>query len=694
MYSQITAVEDQLTCTARVESPSFQANSPDASDTNTVHQTSSTDGDTLETNVEQSSSVTAVEDQLTCTARVESPSFQANTPDASDTNTVHQTSSTDGDTLETNVEQSSSVTAVEDQLTCTARVESPSFQDNTPDASDTNTVHQTSSTDGDTLETNVEQSSSVTAVEDQLTCTARVESPSFQANTPDASDTNTVHQTSSTDGDTLETNVEQSSSVTAVEDQLTCTARVESPSFQANTPDASDTNTVHQTSSTDGDTLETNVEQSSPVTAVEDQLTCTARVESPSFQDNTPDASDTNTVHQTSSTEGDTLETNVEQSSSVTAVEDQLTCTARVESPSFQDNTQGTSDTNTVHQTSSTDGDTLETNVEQSSSVTAVEDQLTCTARVESPSFQDNTQGTSDTNTVHQTSSTDGDTLETNVEQSSSVTAVEDQLTCTARVESPSFQDNTQGTSDTNTVHQTSSTDGDTLETNVEQSSSVTAVEDQLTCTARVESPSFQDNTPDASDTNTVHQTSSTDGDTLETNVEQSSPVTADEDQLTCTARVESPSFQDNTQGTSDTNTVHQTSSTDGDTLETNVEQSSPVTAVEDQLTCTARVKSPSFQDNTPDASDTNTVHQTSSTDGDTLETSVEQSSPVTAVEDQLTCTARVESPSFQDNTPDASDTNTVHQTSSTNGDTLETNVEQSSPVTAVEDQLQGCQRT
>ncbi|XP_052759701.1 uncharacterized protein LOC128202688 isoform X2 [Mya arenaria] len=333
-----SAGNPELTCTARVESPSFQDNTPDASDTNTVHQTSSTDGDTLETNVEQSSSVTAVEKQVTFPDIVESPSFQDNTPDASDTNTVHQISSTDGDTLETNVEQSSPVTAVEDQLTCTARVESPSFQDNTPDASDTNTVHQTSSTEGDTLETNVEQSSPVTAVEDQLTCTARVESPSFQDNTPDASDTNTVHQTSSTDGDTLETNVEQSSPVTADEDQLTCTARVESPSFQDNTPDASDTNTVHQTSSTDGDTLETNVEQSSPVTAVEDQLTCTARVESPSFQDNTPDASDTNTVHQTSSTEGDTLETNVEQSSPVTAVEDQVTFPDIVESLFWEDN--------------------------------------------------------------------------------------------------------------------------------------------------------------------------------------------------------------------------------------------------------------------------------------------------------------------------------------------------------------------
>ncbi|XP_052814101.1 mucin-4-like [Mya arenaria] len=690
--TDVTAVEDQLTCTARVESPSFQDNTPDASDTNTVHQTSSTDGDTLKTNLEQSSTVKAVEDQLT--SRVESPSFQDNTPDASDTNTVHQTSSTDGDTLETNVEQSSPVTAVEDQLTCTARIESPSFQDNTPDASDTNTVHQTSRTEGDTLETNVEQSSPVTAVEDQVTFPDIVESPSFQDNTPDASDTNTVHHTSRKDFDTLETNVEQSSPVTAVEKQVTFPDIVESPSFQDNTQGTSDTNTVHQTSSTDGDTLETNVEQSSPVTAVEDKLTCTASVESPSFQDNTTDASDTNTVHQTSSTDGDTLETNVEQSSPVTAVEDQLTCTARVESPSFQDNTPDASDTNTVHQTSSTEGDTLETNVEQSSPVTAVEEQVTFPDIVESPSFQDNTQGTSDTNTVHQTSSTDGDTLETNVEQSSPVTAVEDQLTCTASVESPSFQDNTTDASDINTVHQTSSTDGDTLETNVEQSSSVTAVEDQLTCTARVESPSFQDNTPDASDTNTVHQTSSTD-------------VTAVEDQLTCTARVESPSFQDNTPDASDTNTVHQTSSTDGDTLKTNLEQSSTVKAVEDQLTCTARVESPSFQDNTPDASDTNTVHQTSSThdntpdasdtntvhqtsstDGDTLETNVEQSSPVTAVEDQLTCTARVESPSFQDNTPDASDTNTVHQTSRTEGDTLETNVEQASPVTAVEEQV------
>ncbi|WAR10617.1 KMT5A-like protein [Mya arenaria] len=737
--TDVTAVEDQLTCTARVESPSFQDNTPDASDTNTVHQTSSTDGDTLKTNLEQSSTVKAVEDQLTCTARVESPSFQDNTPDvsdtntghqtssthdntpdASDTNTVHQTSSTDGDTLETNVEQSSPVTAVEDQLTCTARIESPSFQDNTPDASDTNTVHQTSRTEGDTLETNVEQSSPVTAVEDQVTFPDIVESPSFQDNTPDASDTNTVHHTSRKDFDTLETNVEQSSPVTAVEKQVTFPDIVESPSFQDNTQGTSDTNTVHQTSSTDGDTLETNVEQSSPVTAVEDKLTCTASVESPSFQDNTTDASDTNTVHQTSSTDGDTLETNVEQSSPVTAVEDQLTCTARVESPSFQDNTPDASDTNTVHQTSSTEGDTLETNVEQSSPVTAVEEQVTFPDIVESPSFQDNTQGTSDTNTVHQTSSTDGDTLETNVEQSSPVTAVEDQLTCTASVESPSFQDNTTDASDINTVHQTSSTDGDTLETNVEQSSSVTAVEDQLTCTARVESPSFQDNTPDASDTNTVHQTSSTDGDTLETNVELSFSVTAVkdqvtfpdivetvEDQLTCTARVESPSFQDNTPDASDTNTVHQTSSTDGDTLKTNLEQSSTVKAVEDQLTCTARVESPSFQDNTPDASDTNTVHQTSSThdntpdasdtntvhqtsstDGDTLETNVEQSSPVTAVEDQLTCTARVESPSFQDNTPDASDTNTVHQTSRTEGDTLETNVEQASPVTAVEEQV------
>ncbi|WAR24751.1 hypothetical protein MAR_038420, partial [Mya arenaria] len=135
-----------------------------------------------------------------------------------------------------------------------------------------------------------------------------------------------------------------------VEDQVTFPDIAESPSFQANTPDASDTNTVHQTSSTDGDTLETNVEQSSPVTAVEDQLTCTARVESPSFQDNTPDASDTNTVHQISSTDGDTLETN----------------------------------------TSSTDGDTLETNVEQSSPVTAVEDQLTFPDIVESLFWEDN----------------------------------------------------------------------------------------------------------------------------------------------------------------------------------------------------------------------------------------------------------------------------------------------------------------
>jgi hypothetical protein len=505
--------------------------------------------------------------------------------------------STNSDSHEMFVEQISPFKSVDHHLTMPLRLESSFFQDNSSGVSVTNSVHHTSGTNSNTLETNVEQTSKVTAVEDQPTLTANVISPFFQDNKSGVSDKNAIHHTFSTDGDTLETNVEQTYGVTALEDPPTFTARVESPLFQDNTPGMSDTNTVHHTSSMDDDTLETNVEQTSRVTAVEDPPTYTARVESPLFQDNTPGMSDTNTVHHTCSMDDDTLETNVEQTSRVTAVEDPLTYTAGVESPLFQDNTPGMSHTNAVHQTSGMDGS------------------HEYTARVECPFFEDNTPGVSYKNAVHNTSGMDGDTLETTVEQTYRVTAVEDPPTYTARVENPFFQDNTPGMSDTNTEHQTSSTDGYTLETTVEQTYGVTAVEDPPTYTAKVESPLFQDNIPGMPDTNIVHQTSSKDGYTLETTVEQTYRVTALEDPPTYTARVESPFFQDNKPGVSYTITIHHTSSMDGDTLERNVEQTSRDTALEDPLSFPNSVKS-LFLEYNPDPSIDDRVDSSSVDDG------------------------------------------------------------------------------